>query len=149
MIEQREFELANQKEITESLLLNILPVSIAIRMKNNEQVIADTFPVVTVVFANMAGFTSIASIISPRNLAKKFRPHDRKTFFSDQLRNFVPIGGTFGLDVIVEVGLALFGIFLKFDHPVYENDTSPFGKGGQRTFFRVFRVFRGLKVFSR
>jgi hypothetical protein len=22
------------------------------------------------------------------------------------------------------------GIFLKFDHPIYENDTSPFGKGG-------------------
>ncbi len=37
-----------------------------------------------------------------------FCPHDRKTFFSDQLRNLVPRGGTFGFDVIVEVGLALF-----------------------------------------
>jgi hypothetical protein len=37
-----------------------------------------------------------------------FCPHDRKTFLSDQLRNLVPIGGTFGFDVIVEVGLALF-----------------------------------------
>lgn len=34
-----------------------------------------------------------------------FCPHDRKTFLSDQLRNLVPIGGTFGFDVIVEVGL--------------------------------------------
>jgi len=37
-----------------------------------------------------------------------FCPHDRKTFFSEQLRNLVPRGGTFGFDVIVEVGLALF-----------------------------------------
>jgi len=37
-----------------------------------------------------------------------FCPHDRKTFFSDHLRNLVPRGGTFGFDVIVEVGLALF-----------------------------------------
>jgi hypothetical protein len=28
-------------------------------------------------------------------------------------------------------------IFLKFDHPVYENDTSPFGKGGSRGIFQV------------
>lgn len=37
-----------------------------------------------------------------------FCPHDRKTFFSEQLHNLVPRGGTFGFDVIVEVGLALF-----------------------------------------
>jgi len=28
-------------------------------------------------------------------------------------------------------------IFLKFDHPIYENDTSPFGKGGSRGIFQV------------
>lgn len=37
-----------------------------------------------------------------------FCPHDKKKFFSDQLRSLVPRGGTFGFDVIVEVGLALF-----------------------------------------
>jgi hypothetical protein len=26
----------------------------------------------------------------------------------------------------------LLDIFLKFDHPIYENDTSPFEKGGSR-----------------
>ena len=35
-------------------------------------------------------------------------PHDRMTFTSKQLRSMVPKGGTFGFDVIVEVGLALF-----------------------------------------
>jgi hypothetical protein len=28
-------------------------------------------------------------------------------------------------------------IFFKFDHPIYENDTSPFGKGGSRGIFQV------------
>ena len=28
-------------------------------------------------------------------------------------------------------------IFLKFVHPIYENDTSPFGKGGSRGIFQV------------
>jgi hypothetical protein len=31
----------------------------------------------------------------------------------------------------------IFSIFLKFDHPIYENDTSPFGKGGSRGIFQV------------
>ena len=26
--------------------------------------------------------------------------------------------------------MKIFSIFLKFDHPIYENDTSPFGKWG-------------------
>jgi hypothetical protein len=36
-----------------------------------------------------------------------FCPHDQTTFTSEQLRSLVPEGGTFGFDVIVEVGLAL------------------------------------------
>lgn len=37
-----------------------------------------------------------------------FCPHDLITFGSKQLRSLVPEGGTFGFDIIVEVGLALF-----------------------------------------
>jgi len=37
-----------------------------------------------------------------------FCPHDQTTFISEQLRSLVPERGTFGFDVIVEVGLALF-----------------------------------------
>jgi len=35
-------------------------------------------------------------------------PQDQITFNAEQLRNLVPEGGTFGFDVIVEVGLSLF-----------------------------------------
>ena len=37
-----------------------------------------------------------------------FCPHDQKIYPFEQLRNLVPEGGTFGFDVIVEVGLAFF-----------------------------------------
>jgi len=37
-----------------------------------------------------------------------FCPHDQTVFTSEQLRSLVPERGTFGFDVIVEVGLALF-----------------------------------------
>ena len=37
-----------------------------------------------------------------------FCPYDNKIFSSEQLRSIVPVGATFGFDVIVEVGLALF-----------------------------------------
>jgi hypothetical protein len=37
----------------------------------------------------------------------------------------------------VRLNLNKIFIFLKFDHPIYENDTSPFGKGGSRGIFQV------------
>ena len=37
-----------------------------------------------------------------------FCPHEQMVFASEQLRSLVPERGTFGFDVIVEVGLALF-----------------------------------------
>ncbi|MBT6338598.1 MAG: transposase [Desulfobacula sp.] len=37
-----------------------------------------------------------------------FCPNHKKLFFSNQLHSLVPKGGTFGFDVIVEVGFALF-----------------------------------------
>jgi len=35
------------------------------------------------------------------------------------------------------VSVGITGIFLKFDHPIYENDTSPFEKGGPRGIFQL------------
>jgi guanylate cyclase len=49
---------------TDRLLHNILPVSIADRLRGGEERIADDYPSVTVVFADLAGFTSMAHEIS-------------------------------------------------------------------------------------
>lgn len=49
----------------EALLLNILPGEIAARLKEGEQDIADNFPDVTVIFADLAGFTALSSATPP------------------------------------------------------------------------------------
>lgn len=70
---RREIEVAYQKleaerERTERLLLNILPQPIAERLKQEEQTIADQFPEATVLFADVVGFTQLASEISAAEL---------------------------------------------------------------------------------
>jgi class 3 adenylate cyclase len=67
-----ERDLLNQvrqaQEKSEALLLNILPRSIADRLKAGESTIVDTFPSVTVLFADLAGFTELSTRISGAEL---------------------------------------------------------------------------------
>lgn len=61
--------LEEEMEKSEKLLLNILPESIAERLKKGENVISDFFPEATVLFADIAGFTKMsASLPSPAEL---------------------------------------------------------------------------------
>ncbi|NEP12591.1 MAG: adenylate/guanylate cyclase domain-containing protein [Symploca sp. SIO2C1] len=60
--------LAIEKKNSERLLLNILPKSIAERLKQEEGKIADSFTSVTVLFADIVGFTELAAQISPEEL---------------------------------------------------------------------------------
>jgi len=57
-----------EKERSEKLLLNVLPKPIAERMKNGETNIADSFPDVTVLTADLVGFTALASHIRPEQV---------------------------------------------------------------------------------
>ncbi len=50
-----------EQEKSERLLLNILPKPVAERLKQGQQVIADDFPAVTVLFADIVDFTSLAA----------------------------------------------------------------------------------------
>ncbi|HEY9905679.1 MAG TPA: adenylate/guanylate cyclase domain-containing protein [Candidatus Sericytochromatia bacterium] len=53
--------LAVEKAKSERLLLNILPAPIAQQLKESERTIADSFPEVTVLFADIVGFTELAA----------------------------------------------------------------------------------------
>ncbi|HAX78931.1 MAG TPA: adenylate/guanylate cyclase [Cyanobacteria bacterium UBA11372] len=57
-----------QQEQSERLLLNILPEEIASRLKQGNSTIADTFTEVTVLFADIVGFTQLSSCVSPTEL---------------------------------------------------------------------------------
>jgi class 3 adenylate cyclase len=57
-----------EREKSERLLLNILPSAIAERLKQNSSTLADYFPEVTVLFADLVDFTEIASRITPTEL---------------------------------------------------------------------------------
>jgi adenylate cyclase len=50
-----------EQEKSERLLLNILPKPVAERLKQGQQVIADDFPSVTVLFADIVDFTALAA----------------------------------------------------------------------------------------
>jgi adenylate cyclase len=54
-----------EQERSERLLLNILPGSVAERLKNSNQTIADGFADVTVMFADIVNFTHVAEGMSP------------------------------------------------------------------------------------
>jgi class 3 adenylate cyclase len=58
-------ELEVERAKSERLLLNVLPVSIASRLKESDQVIADGFDVATVLFADIVGFTPLAQELPP------------------------------------------------------------------------------------
>ncbi|NET56041.1 MAG: PAS domain S-box protein [Symploca sp. SIO2E6] len=67
---QAEEALRHQQEQTERLLLNILPEPTARRLKQKPGTIAEDFAEVTVMFADIVGFTEIAASLSPIELVE-------------------------------------------------------------------------------
>lgn len=55
---------------SERLLLNILPPPIAERLKHQEGTIAESFDAVSVLFADIVGFTALSRTIEPRQLVE-------------------------------------------------------------------------------
>jgi len=62
--------LAVEFDRAENLLLNILPLPIAERLKTGEGIIADSFADVTVLFADIVGFTQLSASIPPEELVR-------------------------------------------------------------------------------
>lgn len=67
-VEERTRELSEEREKSERLLLNVLPRTIAERLKAGEEPIADAFPETTVLFADIVDFTGISARVSPEQM---------------------------------------------------------------------------------
>ncbi len=67
-VEQRTGELRQEKERSEELLLNVLPASVADRLKQTNESPAESFEAVTILFADIVGFTSLAARLEPLQL---------------------------------------------------------------------------------
>ncbi|MFM9972516.1 MAG: adenylate/guanylate cyclase domain-containing protein, partial [Burkholderiales bacterium] len=67
-LERLNRELDSERAKGERLLRNILPGPIADRLKEDDSTIADSFPEVSVLFADIVGFTELSSHVDPSQL---------------------------------------------------------------------------------
>lgn len=68
LLSQQNEIIAEERQKSERLLLNILPPPIAERMKRGETSIAEYFPNITCIFSDIVGFTKLSQRISPEEL---------------------------------------------------------------------------------
>jgi class 3 adenylate cyclase/CheY-like chemotaxis protein len=59
-----------EKERSENLLRNILPDPVVMRLNTGERVIADRFDSVSIIFADIVGFTPAAALMNPTRLVE-------------------------------------------------------------------------------
>jgi class 3 adenylate cyclase len=90
---RRALDLERKK--SERLLLNVLPASIAARLKQTEGVIADRFPDVTVLFADIVDFTRRSQQIAPEQVVQAL---------DDLFSSFDRLAQRHGLEKIKTVG---------------------------------------------
>ena len=65
----------------EALLLNMLPQDVALRLKKDPGHIADHYPNVAILFADIVGFTKMSSTMSPVEVVKMLNDLFRYVFF--------------------------------------------------------------------
>ena len=90
-----EARLAQEHARSERLLLNILPGAISARLKDNDQLIADGFAEVTVLFADIVGFTELSQRLTPEALVEMLN-----RIFSE----FDDLAATLGIEKIKTIG---------------------------------------------
>ena len=95
LVEKRTSELAAEKATSERLLLNVLPAPIADRLLHGESLIVDRFDSVTVLFADIVGFTKLSQAISAEKLV---------TMLNELFSTFDRLAEKHGLEKIKTIG---------------------------------------------
>jgi PAS domain S-box-containing protein len=108
---QAEGALRLEQEKSDRLLLNILPQPIAERLKQDPSIIADTFAEVTVLFADIVGFTQLSARVSPTELV---------SLLNEIFSTFDQLAEKHGLEKIKTIGDAYMVVgglpMLRSDH---------------------------------
>jgi class 3 adenylate cyclase len=124
VISEQTASIVAEKAESERLLLNVLPASVSTRLKAGEHPIADNFSSVSVVFADVVGFTAMASVLSAEAVITLLS--DLYSFFDELvtergLEKIKTIGDSYmavgGLpeplprhaELVVDLGLAMLG----------------------------------------
>jgi class 3 adenylate cyclase len=71
LIKEKVEALATEQKRSEALLLNVLPLQIAERLKAGQRSIADGFANVSVLFADIVGFTKMSTKLPPEELVAR------------------------------------------------------------------------------
>lgn len=95
IIKQQKEEIEVEKQKSEKLLFNILPVSIAEELKEHGFATPKSFDSVTVLFTDFSGFTQVAEKISPQDLIKTL---------NECFSAFDEIAGRYNLESIKTIG---------------------------------------------
>jgi class 3 adenylate cyclase len=113
-VKQRTSELVEEKATSERLLLNVLPAPIAERLKTGENMIVDRFDAVSVMFADIVGFTTVASKTSPEALV---------TMLNEVFSMFDKLAEQHGLEKIKTIGDA-YMVVAGIPQPVADHATA-------------------------
>ncbi|WP_026950692.1 adenylate/guanylate cyclase domain-containing protein [Algoriphagus mannitolivorans] len=100
-VKERTRELSRLYSENEMLLLNMLPLSIAQRLKAGETFISDHFDNVSVLFVDIVNFTTISENLSPKKLV-----HELHSYF----QTFDQILEKYGLEKIKTIGDAYLAV---------------------------------------
>ena len=113
-LDQQHQLLAEEQKKSERVLLNVLPSSIAQRLKNYQGLIADGHADVTVMFADLVNFTQLTESLSPEQMVGLLN-----TIFS----GFDQLCEKYGVEKIKTIGDAYMAVGgLNRNHSNYTND---------------------------
>jgi class 3 adenylate cyclase len=109
-LQHKNEEIERKNQENEQLLLNILPRSIAERLKAGENLIVDTYPDVSIMFADIVGFTKLAGSLGAE---------DTVTLLNDLFSRFDTLASQHRVEKIKTIGdcyMAVCGVPESNDH---------------------------------